>query len=136
MTEEPRHKLLGTRMSDLIRFTPSELSDDIGVGLSNIIADGRYGFGLEGPPLVGFVRKCLYELVKYGGRPHHWGSPERPDRDFDLHYGNDTEDEIVEGVIADWLRGGGGDLEWFDFRFMLPKEKRREHKRLWMQKYG
>ena len=29
--------------------------------------------------------------------------------------------EIVDGVIADWLAGGGGDLEWGDFWFALPE---------------
>jgi len=27
----------------------------------------------------------------------------------------------VQGVIADWLAGGGGDLEYGDFWFALPK---------------
>ena len=39
---------------------------------------------------------------------------------FELHYGNNTNEEIVEGVIADWLASGAGDLEWGDFWFALP----------------
>jgi hypothetical protein len=51
-----------------------------------------------------------------------------------LHYGSDSPGEIVEGVIADWLASGGGDLEWGDFRFTLPKydalyeQRRRGHR--------
>ena len=56
-----------------------------------------------------------------GGRPLHWGSPSQPDRNIELHYGRDTPEEIVEGVIADWLASGAGDLEWSDFWFDLPE---------------
>ena len=91
------------------------------MGLGGIIDDGHRGFGLEGEALVEFVRKSLRTLVEAGARPWHWGTPEDIDRDIPLHYGNDTPDEIVEGVIADWLASGGGDLEWGDFRFILPE---------------
>ena len=91
------------------------------MGLYGIIYDGRHGFGLEGPELVDFVRRSLYSLVERGAKPRHWGKPGDPDRNIPLHYGADSSREIVEGVIADWLAGGGGDLEYGDFWFALPK---------------
>jgi hypothetical protein len=103
-----------------IALIPNELND-IGVGLYSVIYDGRYGFGLEGPALVDFVRRSLHALVERGAVPRQWGSPSDPQRNIPLHYGSDTPDEIVEGVIADWLAAGGGDLEWGDFWFALPK---------------
>ncbi len=120
MIEELRHKLYGRPMGEWIALTPYALND-IGVGMHGIIDNGRYGFGLEGPSLVDFVRRSLRTLVARGAVPRHWGKPGAPDRNIPLHYGSDTPDEIVEGVIADWLAGGGGDLEWGDYWFALPK---------------
>jgi hypothetical protein len=119
MSKEISHKIYGTGMRDWIALTPSEL-DDIGLGLASIIDDGRYGFELEGEELVEFIRKSLYTLVERGAKPRHWGSPSDPHRDILLHYGSDSNTEIVEGVISDWLASGGGDLEWGDFWFALP----------------
>jgi hypothetical protein len=94
--------------------------DDIGIGLTLVVMVGRHNFELEGDELIDFVRRSIYALLERGGKPRHWGSPSHPNRDIPLHYGNDTNDEIVEGVIADWLASGAGDLEWGDFWFALP----------------
>jgi hypothetical protein len=107
-------------MSEWIALQTNELKD-IGIGLDVIVSAGRRSFGLEGAALVDFVRRSLHALVERGAVPRQWGSPGDPQRNFTLHYGSDTPDEIVEGVIADWLAGGGGDLEWGDFWFALPK---------------
>jgi hypothetical protein len=119
MINEPRHKIHNTKITEWIACTPNDL-DDIGVGLAGILDDGRHGFGLEGSELIDFVRRSLYVLVERGAKPRHWCSPSQIDRNVLLHYGNDTNDEIVEGVIADWLASGGGDLEYGDFWFALP----------------
>jgi len=119
MTDEPRSKFSGRTASEWIALLPTDL-DDIGVGMSAIIGAGRQSFGFEGNALVDFVRRSLYALVERGATPRHWGSPSDPQRDIPLHYGSDSNAEIVEGVIADWLASGGGDLEWGDFWFALP----------------
>lgn len=119
MNSELRHRTYNTTMRDWIDHVPKEL-DDIGVGLAELLDDGKYGFGLDGAALVDFIRRSLHALLDKGAKPRHWGSPSHPDRNVMLHYGNDTNDEIVEGVIADWLASGGGDLEWGDFWFALP----------------
>jgi hypothetical protein len=119
MIDERRRKIFGDTISEWMAYMPAEL-DDIGVGLAGIIDTGRYGFELKGSELVDFVRKSLRILVARGAKPRHWGSPSHPNRNVMLHYGKDTNEEIVQGVIADWLASGGGDLEWGDFWFALP----------------
>jgi hypothetical protein len=117
MMNEPKHKLYGRPMSEFIALTPSGLNDDIGVGLDGIIWNGKHGFGLQGAALIDFVRRSLYTLVERGAKPRHW----KLTGNIPLHYGNDSPEEIIEGVIADWQNSGGDDLEWGDFRFTLPK---------------
>jgi hypothetical protein len=119
MISEPKHKRSGRALSDWISTLPKayELDDDVGIGLTTIVQTGKYDFGLEGAALIDFIRRSLRTLVEQGARPSHWRAPEG----IPLHYGNDSPEEIVEGVIADWLASGGGDLEWGDFRFTLPK---------------
>jgi hypothetical protein len=117
MSDELKHKFHGTPLSEWIASTPSWLDDDIGLGLGEIIGDGRKGFGLEGPALVEFVRRSLRTLVERGAKPRHW----QMSGNTPLRYGSDSPHEIIEGVIADWQAAGGGDLEWGDFRFTLPK---------------
>jgi hypothetical protein len=124
MNNEPKHKRYGTPVSEWITASAHELDDDVGIGLAGIIDDGQKGFGLEGRDLIDFVRRSLYTLVEHGATPRHW----TPAKNYPLHYGNDSPSEIVEGVIADWLASGGGDLEWGDFRFMLPKHHARLNK--------
>ncbi len=101
-------------MSQWIALMPNRLSD-IGIGLSGVVGVGRRSFGLEGAALADFVRRSLHALVERGAVPWQWGM----ERNTKLHYGSDTPEEIVEGVIADWL--AGGDLEWGDFWFALPE---------------
>ncbi len=105
-------------MSEWIALIPHELKD-IGVGLRSIVYDGRDGFGLEGPALIGFVRRSLHALVARGAIPWQWGQPGTWELNKRIHYGSDTPDEMVEGVIADWQ--ARGDLEWEDFWFALPQ---------------
>ena len=126
MIGNQRDPLTGRTISDEIAVAAGALSDDVGVGLSEIVENGRRGFGLEGEALVEFARECLHQVVERGAKPRHWGTISNPERDVPLHYGRDTNDEIVEGVIADWLASGGGDLEWGDFRFILPEFTQRK----------
>jgi hypothetical protein len=117
--DDRRHKFGSDTVGEWIHFLPAHL-DDIGVGLHAIVQTGRHGFELNVSELLEFVRRSLTALLKHGAKPRHWGSFSHPDRNIMLHYGNDTDEEIVEGVIADWLASGGGDLEWGDFWFALP----------------
>jgi hypothetical protein len=113
-----------SRMNEYIATLSFGLNDDDGVGFGDIIDQVRKYFGLEGPTLVDFVRRCLYTLVAKGATPRHWG----PTRNYPLHFGNNSPSEIVEGVIADWLKSGGADVEWGDYRFMLSKYHERHNR--------
>jgi hypothetical protein len=119
MIDKKIRKLYGDTVSEWVRFLPSDL-EDLGVGLHAIVQTGRYGFELRDSELIEFIRKSLFALVERGAKPRQWGSFSHPNRDIPLHYGNDTNEEIVEGVIADWSASGAGDLEWGDFWFALP----------------
>jgi hypothetical protein len=116
---EYRHNVTGTSIDDWFANFPEDI-EDIGIGLCLIVMTGRHNFGLTGAELLDFVRRSIYALLEKGGKPRHWGSPSHPDRNIMLHYGNDTNEEIVEGVIAEWLASGGDDPEWGDFWFALP----------------
>ena len=120
MKIERRHNRYGSTISEWISTLPNDI-DDIGIGLTLVVMTGRHNFELEGDELIDFVLRSIYALLESGGKPRHWGSPSDPNRNIPLHYGNDTNDEIVEGVIADWLASGGGDLEYGDFWFLLPE---------------
>jgi hypothetical protein len=122
--EKIRHQFYGDSPDRWIALMPNELND-IGIGLSAIIQAGRHGFRLEGPALIEFIRLALYALVERGAKPRHWGTLDNPLRDIPLHYGSDSNSEIVEGIIADWLASGAGDLQWGDFWFELPKASKK-----------
>ena len=119
--ERLRKSAYGDSPERWVALLPSHLKDDIGIGLGAIIHAGRHGFQLEGPALIDFIRRALYALVMRGAKPRHWGTPEDINRDIPLHYGGNSDSEIVEGVIADWLKSGGGEPRWGDFWFELPK---------------
>ena len=119
MSAEARDRIFGDTVSEWCISLPEEL-EDIGVGLTTIVRTGRYGFELRDSELIGFIRRSLCALVEHGAKPRHRGSLSQPGRNIVLHYGNNTNEEIVEGVIADWLASGAGDLEWGDFWFALP----------------
>jgi len=119
MIEQRRRKVFGDTIDEWLSCMPNEL-EDIGIGLADIIDTGRYGFELKNRELIEFIQKSLYVLLEHGAKPRHWGSLSQPGRNIVLHYGNNTNEEIVEGVIADWLASGAGDLEWGDFWFALP----------------
>jgi hypothetical protein len=120
MKSEPRDKFYGDTISEWCDTLHYDL-EDIGVGLATIVQVGRYGFELKNSDLIDFVRRSLFALVKRGAKPYQLGSLAYPNRKPLLHYGSDTNEEIVEGVIADWLASGAGDLEWGDFWFALPE---------------
>lgn len=121
MSSEPTRDIFGetetvTEWLDSLAYD----LEDIGVGLSQIVGAGRYDFKFSESELDNFIRHSLTRLVKERAKPRHWGSLSYPERDITLHYGNDTNEEIVEGVIADWNKMGQPDLEWGDFWFARP----------------
>lgn len=123
MKNEPRSRLDGGTMDDYVAgYVHEAIDDEIGVSLASIVSDGRRSFGLEGDDLVAYVRRGVAALAAIGARPEHWEMYSRPGHlDGPVHFGADTPEEIVEGVLADWIAEGMPDLGWGDYRFITAE---------------
>lgn len=129
MSQGNRSEKSGITQSEYIRSLGTWLPD-IGIGLGMIVDTARVDFNLNGTQLIEFVRLALKELVRLGARPRHIGSPDHPDRDIPLYYG-ENELSIVEGVIDDWVKMGMPDLEWGEFWFISPETTAIEMDKEW-----
>src|SRR5437868_2186770 len=118
MSTEPRDRVTGTPMSELIAFMPNSLND-LPVGLWVIIEHGKKGFGLEGEALVDFIRRCIYALVDAGAKPVAGGN--KPNQwELQTQYGRNKY-EIAEAVIAECQAHGSVKPEpWTGAWFGLP----------------
>lgn len=127
MTNRNINPVTGASEEEYFAHYRKEVHDDrVGMGLETIVGTGRHGFGYDGDDLIAFVRRAVAAMVAEGARPHHFGPSNRgfcspPHEDGPVHYGDDTPDEIVEGVVATWVAEGMKDLLWGDFRFSLPE---------------
>lgn len=119
MRAEPIHRIYGTPMSQWIAETPGELPID-SVGFRQVVTSGRYDFALEGAELVDFVRRCLWALVERGAVPVIGGGGTDYFWIHQPQYGS-AKEGIVEAVIAEWLKAGGGDPEHGSLWFALPE---------------
>jgi hypothetical protein len=116
MIRERKHKVFGTPMSEWVDSMPQSM-EDIGVDLGGIVSAGTQGYGLEGPELLDFIRKCLYALLRAGAMPLKLEPIGKNGFWFpETRYGTD-HGAIVEGVIADWLKEGEMYPAWEKFRF-------------------
>lgn len=127
MTVEMKSPAIGAPESAWFDLFRDEVHDDrVGWGLAEVVGVGRRKFGLAGDDLIAFVRRAVAAMVAEGARPHHFGPSDRgfcspPHVDGPVHYGDDTPDEVVDGVVATWVAEGMKDLLWGDFRFSLPE---------------
>jgi hypothetical protein len=119
MTEEPRHRYFGDRMSDYIVQVANELPDDA-VGMWQIVPGGRRGFGLEGEALTDYVRRCIAELLSRGAIPVIGGADKGYYWIHQPQYGTQPA-EIIEGVVAEWLANGARDEDPGGLWFALPE---------------
>jgi hypothetical protein len=118
MTTEPRSKLSGEPMSEVIAGMPNSLND-LPVGMWEIVDYGRKCFGLEGEALTDFVRRCIYALVDAGAKPVVGG--DKPNQwKLQVQYGSNRW-EIAPAVVAEWLQQGAPTPEpWTGVWFGLP----------------
>lgn len=113
----------GDTIDETIKLIPNELND-YGVGLERVYAIGESGYGMTGCDLDDFIRRVILELLARGALPAHEGSFTE-DRILDeLHYGNDTPDEIADGILRD-MRAMGRPPDWGEFWFRLPNDPHR-----------
>lgn len=117
MTKEPRDAF-GVTMSEWIADLPLELSE-LPVGMWMLVPNGRIGFGLEGPALADFLRRCIHRLMDAGAKPVAGGN--KPNKwELQVQYGSNKH-EVAEAVIQEWLRQGAPDYEpWKGVWFGLP----------------
>ena len=118
MKAEPRSKLDGTPMSEVIAGIPSSL-EDLPVQMGYIVDYGRNCFDLEGEALTDFVRRCVYALIDAGAKPVVCG--DKPNQwELQVQYGSNRW-EIAQAVIAEWLRQGAPTPKsWTGLWFGLP----------------
>jgi hypothetical protein len=114
-------------MSEWIADLPSTLND-IPVGMWVLVPKGRMAFGLEGPALADFLRRCIHTLMDAGTKPVR-KMPWLDQWELQVQYGSNKH-EVAEAVIQEWLREGASTPEpwtgvWFGLpRHYLPKKRR------------
>ena len=113
-----RHKIHGHTIAEHIRLVPGELPVDA-VGLWQIIPAGRIGFGLSGDELTEFVRLCVLALLERGAKPVVGGGGTKYAWIFQPHYGESNE-EITDAVVSEWLAAGASDCDPGGLWFALP----------------
>jgi len=115
-----RHKLYGHTLAEHIETVSDELPVDA-VGLWQIVPAGRQGFDLRGDDLTEFVRLCILALLEHGAKPVVGGGGTEYDWLFQPQYGESNED-IVNAVLNEWLAAGAEDCDPGGLWFALPSE--------------
>jgi hypothetical protein len=101
-----------------IEAVPRELPVDA-LGMWQIVPDGRYEFGLSGDDLTEFVRRCVSEVLAHGAKPVVGGGGTEFDWIYQPHYG-ETNTEILDAVMKEWLAAGSPDCDPGGLWFALP----------------
>ena len=68
MSHEIKDKYFGVPLSEWIKNIPNELEVDA-VGLWQIVASGKDGFGLKGKNLTNFLAQAILGLLEKGAKP-------------------------------------------------------------------
>jgi hypothetical protein len=108
----------GLTVSEWIESFPHELPIDA-VGIWQIVPDGKYEFELRGDDLTEFVRLSVSELLAHGAKPVLGGAGTEYYWIVQPQYG-ETNAEILDAVINEWLAGGGGECDPGGLWFALP----------------
>lgn len=111
-------RFFGQTVMEYIQTVSGELPNDA-VGLWQIVPTGRQGFGLIGDDLSEFVRRCVFALLTHGAKPVVGGGGTKYDWILQPQYG-ETNDEIVETVMKEWLASGAADCDPGGLWFALP----------------
>lgn len=116
-----RHRLYGHTLAEHIQTVADELPVDA-VGLWQIVPAGRQGFGLSGADLEEFVRRCVSALLERGATPVIGGGGTKFDWLHQPQYG-ETNAEIANSVVSEWLAAGAGDCDPGGLWFALPSSR-------------
>lgn len=113
----PRHLHFGTLATDWVAAIPNELPIDA-VGLWQVFAALKRGFGLEEPELTVWVRRSVEALLSAGALPVVGSAV---DKNWHRAKGFGRErDTDVEAVLA-YLRDLGREPHVGDLWFALPQ---------------
>lgn len=113
-----RDRIWGGTVLEYIQAVPAELPIDA-VGLWQIVPTGRRRFGLNGDDLTEFVRRCVAELLTQGAKPVFGGGGTEYDWIYQPQYG-ETNSEILDAVMKEWLAAGSPDCDPGGLWFALP----------------
>jgi hypothetical protein len=120
MKLDARHKIFGHTIAEHIETVSDELPMDA-VGLWQIVPAGRQGFGLKDSDLVEFVRSCIVALLEHGAKPVIGGGKTKNAWLLQPQYG-ESNLEIANAVITEWLAAGAGDCDPGGLWFALPSQ--------------
>jgi hypothetical protein len=115
---QARDPFFGDTVMEYIQTVSGELPIDA-VGLWQIVPAGRRGFGLSGEDLTEFVSRCVSELLAHGAKPVRGGAGTEYYWLQQPQYG-ETNAEILDAVIKEWLAAGGGECDPGGLWFALP----------------
>lgn len=115
---QARDNVFGQTVMDYIQTLPGELPIDA-VGLWQIVPAGRQRYGLRDDDLTEFVRRCVFSLVAHGAKPVVGGGGTDCDWIIQSQYG-ETNQEIVDAVVKEWLASGAVDGSPEGLWFALP----------------
>jgi hypothetical protein len=115
---QARDRIFGQTVMEYIQTVAGELPIDA-VGLWQIVPAGRQRFGLHGDDLTEFVRRSVFALLARGAMPVVGGGGTKFDWILQSQYG-ETNEEIVDAVVKEWLVSGAADGDpgglWFALR--------------------
>jgi hypothetical protein len=122
MTDEPRHKMFGTPLSEWIERVPNELEMDA-VGLWQFFLTYKQDFGISHEAAIEACRQTIIKLIERGGIPVDGVSWERLEQ-----YGT-TPEAIALDIVAQWENA---DIEPFltDVWFAPPTDVKYANKPL------
>lgn len=115
---QARDRFFGETVLDFIQKVSGELPIDA-VGLWQIAPVGRHDFELTGDDLTEFVRRCVAELLVHGAKPVVGGGGTEYDWIYQPQYG-ETNSEILDAVMKEWLASGSPDCDPGGLWFALP----------------
>jgi hypothetical protein len=113
-----KDRVHGGTVLEYIHKVPAELPIDA-VGIWQIVSTGRYRFELGEGDLTEFVRRCVSELLAYGAKPVAGGGGTKYDWIYQPQYG-ETNAEILDAVMKEWLASGSPDCDPGGLWFALP----------------
>ncbi|MDR0780157.1 MAG: hypothetical protein LBF16_05610 [Pseudomonadales bacterium] len=108
----------GQTAMEYIETVSGELPVDA-VGLWQIVPAGRQGFCFSSSDLSEFVRMCVLALLEHGAKPVVGGGGTKYDWLLQPQYGESNEN-IANAVINEWLAAGAGDCDPGGLWFALP----------------